>query len=450
MSRLWLATLVLACALGCGATVRPQTVLVVDTDLPIEPGRVPVAAVDTLRIDVFAAGATVPRETREFVVGHPGTWPLSLGVVGPARVRLRLFAARWSSITSGTGAHVREPRPEVTVDRLVDVTATDEVARVRLTLAGDCIGRPADLATGRTCAGGGRLDVAAGEALPADDGSPARVGSWPVLTEVPCTSAPDPARPCVAGGYDVVGDPELAGLDSRVTDPIPLRPVWVSPVRMDRLEYTVMRYRALVAGGFTPSAGPPLASGQLAYCIYRGDGDATVDSRPLNCVTHALAEELCAHDGGRLPTETEWEHAASGRGEGRLFPWGNTDPACCTVSLSRSPRPQDGAACGGLDAPEPAGSHDGSTCNGVGDVSRDGILDLGGSLFELTEDHLTAVADCHPPGLARDPVCLGGSGWVLKSADWTAGIRRARVGFRVESVSVAATQGFRCVYPEPP
>ena len=45
--------------------------------------------------------------------------------------------------------------------------------------------------------------------------------------------------------------------------------------------------------------------------------------QPINCVTFYVSYAFCIWDGGRLPTEAEFEFAAAGGSDDRLYPWGN-------------------------------------------------------------------------------------------------------------------------------
>jgi sulfatase modifying factor 1 len=61
------------------------------------------------------------------------------------------------------------------------------------------------------------------------------------------------------------------------------------------------------SGTFTPSAGAN-------------------ESDPVTCVSWFEAYAFCIWDDGRLPTEAEWNYAAAGGAEERVYPWGSTVP----------------------------------------------------------------------------------------------------------------------------
>jgi formylglycine-generating enzyme required for sulfatase activity len=115
------------------------------------------------------------------------------------------------------------------------------------------------------------------------------------------------------------------------------------------------------------------------------DSPMSTDNLPINMVTWYESLAFCAWDQGWLVTEAEWNYAAAGGGEQRVFPW-STDPQ----AVEDCPHAND--AC--LGAPLPVGSK-----SPVGD-GKWGQSDLAGNVLERMMDTfatpypLTTCSDC--------------------------------------------------------
>jgi formylglycine-generating enzyme required for sulfatase activity len=108
---------------------------------------------------------------------------------------------------------------------------------------------------------------------------------------------------------------------------------------------------------------------------------------PIDCVNWWEAYAFCIWDGGFLPSEPEWEYAASGGSQQREYPWGATAPGTSSqYAIYGCYYPNGSGTCNGVASLAPVGT----AAEGAG---LWGQLDLAGNVYEWNLDWFSTYVD---------------------------------------------------------
>jgi formylglycine-generating enzyme required for sulfatase activity len=253
------------------------------------------------------------------------------------------------------------------------------------------------------------------------------------------------------------GDPPDCAFQGSPVQPM----ITVSAFAIDAFEVTVARFRvfwnARMADGGASNRARPVAYPGGRFIAWDTPGNepqqmgsgpscnwnrttGTRDAHPINCVEWRTALEFCVWDGGRLPTEAEWEFVARGRAvpdeglvPGRIFPWGDDARALC-----------------GRAHVQGCPSDDAGLTRRVGSFSgQGGVFDLGGNVDEWTADTFAPYSDtlCWSMPRQTNPLCLSASpsGRTARGGSITSPVPRATSRYGWGSPSPMAFTGLRCV-----
>jgi len=153
-------------------------------------------------------------------------------------------------------------------------------------------------------------------------------------------------------------------------------------------------------------------------------------SEPVQHVCWYEADAYARWRGKRLPTEAEWERAATA-GESRRYPWGDAPPSPATAALTF-----DEERFG----PGPVGAHPAG-------VSASGVHDLLGGVWEWTASGFNGYPGFAPfPYREYSAVFLGEDYKVLRGGSWATHPSAARATFRNWDYPIRRQifAGFRC------
>jgi len=207
----------------------------------------------------------------------------------------------------------------------------------------------------------------------------------------------------------------LMGADAARGNPEekPAHEAIIASFTLDLTEVTFGAYEACVAaGGCTPT------QGNNPFCNHKFDDRA---KHPVNCVDLRQASAYCAWAGKRLPTEREWEYAASAGTERRRFAWGEDDPTA-------------GRACYG---------HPGGSCPVASfEPTAHGLYDLTGNVWEWTASAFVPYPTHAGPDAieAKQRYVYRGGSWSRRFPKWM----RNMIRNRYFPDQVSASLGMRC------
>ena len=304
---------------------------------------------------------------------------------------------------------VRSDVPQSLEDLVNACLATDPTQRVQdagdvvRSLGGDSSSFRLPVQRRRTKSKG--LAIGIGAVVVAVAAAAAAVLWRPKTVEAPTApvSAIDSGMAMIASSTYTIGS-------NNIESARPAHPVQLESFGMDKREVTVGEYAKYVS-----------ARNVAAPWTSRPE-----DALPVTGVRLAEAASFCAWrhpDGGRLPSEAEWEAAARGV-EGRAFPWGKEWNAnAANVANVRS-------------GPAPVGSYSAGR-------TPEGVEDLIGNVWEWTSSPYAPYNDANAKAAGMFVIRGGGFNTVKEVAN---PVFRAQADPAADRASLAAT-GFRCAMP---
>lgn len=208
----------------------------------------------------------------------------------------------------------------------------------------------------------------------------------------------------------------------------PVHTVTVNAFWIDKYEVTNADYAKCVTAGKCQEPVNKDSSTRKGYY-----DDSQYANYPMLNVSWSEAANYCKNmrAGGRLPTEAEWEKAARGGLEGKLYSWGDTAPVCTAGA-------ENGAQFNSC-------THKDTVAVGSFKANGYGLYDMTGNAWEWTTDwysesYYQSSPDQDPSGPQS------GSFRVARGGSWSNSPASVRVAGRIKVAPDLSRSfyGFRC------
>ena len=218
-----------------------------------------------------------------------------------------------------------------------------------------------------------------------------------------------------------------------------LKRVTVSSFYVDKYEVTNREYRQFADGqpGMEPDPSAWEDAGSVASleAYYRGTAFADY---PVVAVTWNQAQAYCEAQGGRLPTEAEWEYVARSGRAGGIYPWNGPEPRAANGGYLANYNPgRGGYAADGYAFTAPVAAFPSTPW---------GVYNISGNVAEWTLDDYSPsysnLSDFNPRYDSDEETER-----VVRGGSWDSDAFYIGVGVRVsqEEDEASIYTGFRCV-----